>query len=315
MGKSKYKRLVDLFVRGVEYTFPDGTPVWLQVLNPFERDSVRREAQIARARIVLAMREHGSDEQARVKSAFYAQSRQDVVGELVEREANASVAKILDGLRNDPDWVEKFQILERGDEDLAQVKQEEQQLLDALQTEYLEEVTSRVQKEREFLARKYEEMDEDTLWQVFLDSWLNQLGDEAAMTEYESGRIAYSARVCEAVWTEENAWDHSGCAGHEERVWETIAEIRQLPEDLVRGLAAALDTIEFSEREAKNSDRQTSSSGSSPLPSEEEASTASTPTETPDTLPGTSSAPSPTPSPSSPGSNSPTTTSLPSTSG
>jgi hypothetical protein len=63
VGKSKYKRLVDLYVIGKVHVLRDGTPLWLQVLNPFEREVVRREAQIAQARQVLAMKEHGSDEQ------------------------------------------------------------------------------------------------------------------------------------------------------------------------------------------------------------------------------------------------------------
>ena len=315
MAKSKYKRLVDLFVTGVEYTFPDGTPAWLQVLNPFERDTVRKEAQIARARLVLAMREHGSDEQDRVKAAFYAEGRDAVVDGLAEAETTRNVGKIIDSVRNDPDWSERVEILDRGDEETAgQLTSEEERLLTSLQGEYLAEVGKRIESERGFAKERYASMDEESLWSEFLQSWLDRLGDEAAMVEYDLGRLSYGARVCEGVLND-GVWEHTACAGHTERIWESTAELRQLPEELTKGLVAKLGEVEFTDREAKNSDRQMSSSGSSPLPSEEEASTASTPTETPVAPPGSSSPPSPTPSPSSDGSNSPQKTNPPSTSG
>lgn len=288
MAKSKYRRLVDLYVTGTEFVFPDGTPAWLQVLNPFERDVIRKEAQIARARVVLAMREHGSDEQNRVRAGFLAGGPEQAVEHLAESELTRGIGKVMDSIRNDPEWAERMEIIDRGLDDTARrATPEEDALVAKLETDYLGEITKRAESEREFLTRKYGEMDEATLWQAFLESWLDRLGDEAAMQEFRVSNIAYAARVCEGVQVE-GKWDHSACGGHDERIWETVAEIRALPEPLVQSLEGALVEIEMAEREAKNSDRQMSSSGSSQLPSEEGASTPSTPIETPAEPHGTS---------------------------
>lgn len=192
---------------------------------------------------------------------------------------------------------------------------EEDLLLGKIEAEFYTEIGTRSKTEREYLMTKYDGMDHDELWAAYLDVWLERLGSQAAMTEFKVAHIAYAARVCEGVHIDGDAWDHSECNGHPERIWDSLAEVRALPEVLQDDLTASLDEMEMTEREAKNSDRQTSSSGSSRLPSEVEGSTPSTPTKTPVAPPGTSSPPSTTPSPSTDGLNSPTPTSRPSTSG
>jgi hypothetical protein len=87
----------------------------------------------------------------------------------------------------------------------------------------------------------------------------------------------------------DGAWDHQNCGGHEEHLFLDKGEVRGTPEQLLAILLTAAENVEMTVREAKNSDRQGSSSDSSPLPSEVEASTASTPAETRVELPGTSS--------------------------
>jgi hypothetical protein len=315
MGKSKYRKLVDLYVTGTEFVFPDGTPAWLQVLNPFERETVRKDAQIARARIVLAMKEHGSDEQARIRAGFFAEGRETAVSQLVDVELGKTFGKVVDGLRNDPEWAERIEILDRGLDDAATPPtMEEELLLGKLQAEYFSEIGQRAETEKTFLQEKYDSLIEDDLWEAFLESWLERNGDQTAITHYKLGQIAFMTRVCEGV-RNEDGWNHDACNSHLERVWDEVGEVRGLPEELQQELTAAVEAIELTDREAKNSDRQMSSSGSSQLPNEVEASTASTPIETPAVLPGISLPPSPMDSPSSGGSNSPTVTSLPASSG
>lgn len=315
VGKSKYKRLVDLYVAGTEYVLKDGTPMWLQVLNPFEREVVRREAQVAQARQILAMKEHGSSEHDRVKANFYAEGRNAAIDQLVDAELTKNFGKILNAVRDDPDWTERLEILDRGTEDAGVMTTEEELLLGKIEAEFYAEVGTRAQKEREFLMDKYESLDHEALWQAFLDTWLERLGGQAAMAEFKVAQIAYATRACEAVRDAEGTWTHEACNGHDERVWDTLTEVRSLPDELMQSLTEAFDALEMTEREAKNSDRQTSSSASSRLPSEEGASTPSIPNATPDARPGISSSPSPTPSPSTDGSNSPTPTSPHSVSG
>ena len=80
-----------------------------------------------------------------------------------------------------------------------------------------------------------------------------------------------------------------------------VDDHRMLLGALTEWIRSAADDIEMTVREAKNSARQESSSDSSPLPSEAEASTASTPAETRAEHPGSSHLPFPTLSQSSVG--------------
>lgn len=303
MGKNKYRRLVDLYVTGTEFVLKDGTPLWLQVLNPFEREVVRREAQVAQARQILAMKEHGTEEHDRVKAGFYAEGRDAAVVHLVDGELTKGFGKVVDAIRNDPEWTERLEIFDRGQDDTAVLTTEEELLLKKIETDFYTEIGKRTQTERDFLMSKYEAFDDDALWESFLEMWLDRLGQQSAMEEYKVGQVAYAARACEGRQVD-GAWDHSECGGHEERVWATYQEVRSLPESLMVELNTAIDALDMSEREAKNSDRQMSSSGSSQLPSEVEGSTPSTSTETPVAPRGTSSPPSDTPSQSTDGSNS-----------
>jgi hypothetical protein len=115
------------------------------------------------------------------------------------------------------------------------------------------------------------------------------------LAEYRLHQLLYGVRWCNATDHGAHTWTHENCDGHGERVFLTKEEVHQAPEELVALLMDAADDVEMTAREAKNSDRQGSSSDSSPLPSGAEASTASTPAETRVAQPGTSSSPSPTP--------------------
>jgi hypothetical protein len=93
----------------------------------------------------------------------------------------------------------------------------------------------------------------------------------------------------------ESGWDHSACESHQVRVWESRDEVKALPTELQSLIIGSLQRLDMSETEAKNSARQGNSSESSPLPSGEAESTASTQTGTPSEPRGTSPQPSTTP--------------------
>ena len=76
-------------------------------------------------------------------------------------------------------------------------------------------------------------------------------------------------------------WDHAPARAISSQVFESKAEMRQLPDDLSDLLSDGLDELAMSLRDAKDLDRLASSSDSSRQPSEPEESTPSTPNETP----------------------------------
>ena len=286
MVNLRYRHVNELYVTGLAHVLKDGTPIWLQVLSPFEQQLARDEAATARARRVLALRENGSDRQIQIRAGFLEDGRDAAITRLVDAKSTKVITKAIDELRSDPDWKERLDVLARGATDPSTpLTEHELQLLENLEADYTAEIRRRHDDEREFLRLSYMDADEDTLWQEYLDHWLDQQGGEVALTEFQLCRILYGARVCNGIKTEDK-WDHAPCNGHQERVFTDRAEVINLPEQLLTELHAAAEAVEMTEFEAKNSARQMSSSASSHLPSEEEASTASTPDVTPATLPG-----------------------------
>lgn len=294
----RLRQVVDLYTAGKVAVLKDGSPIWVQALNPFEHDTARNEAQIAKARITMAIKEFGSAEQEKVRMFFFEDGIDEARAKVVDAKVAEALPKLIERLRNDPEWSEKLDVLERGLEDLARVPEESEiQLLEKLSDEYTSELGERLASEREFLVDQFADATEDALWDEYLDWYMMRRASEVQLAEYRLHQVLFGVRWCEGE-LEDGHWRHDLCDGHRERVFHDKEEVRQAPEELIIFLMTETEDIEVSVREAKNLEGQGSSSDSSPLPREAEESTASIPEETPPEPPGSSSSPSDTPSPS-----------------
>lgn len=289
LSRSKYKRIPELYVQGTELVLKDGTVLWLQVLNAFEADEARHDAQVARSRIVLALKsEHGSAERMKAEASFWSDGREVSIDRMAEAKANEKLLDITESLRSDPEWKERLEVLDRSEELLTRPPDDvERAFLDATNAEYLIEITRRLDDDRAFHRMRLQALNDVELVEDYLDLYIDRRGGELAMAEYALTQIWYAARVCEGVQIDDGAWDHGACEGHQVQVFEHKAEVRSQPEDLQDLLTEAIRALEMTVREAKNSARQGSSSASLPLPSEPVESTPSTSTETLVAVPGT----------------------------
>lgn len=299
LDRTKYRRIPDLYVVGTELVLQDGTVMWLQILNPFERDEARHDAATARSRLVLALHEHGSDELTQVRSQFVEDGREAAIARIIEARSNEVYLKAATALRAEEGWREKLDILDRSDVLLARPPEDaERALLISISETYHNEITSRLEAEAAYQREHFEHISEAELWEEYLELYLSGRGTEVALAEYRLTEMWYAARCCDGVMLPDGTWGHGMCDGHQVRVYADKTEVRSLPEALQQLTMSALVSLEMTEVEAKNSARQGSSSASSPLPNVEAASTASTQTATPEQPPGTSTPPSLTPSPS-----------------
>lgn len=281
--KGRYKNVQDLFVVGTEVEVGDAV-MWVQALNPFELDDCRESAATARARIMLALKEHGTDEEAQVRSRFEAAGRDGAISEIADYESNRKVGEVMEQIRFDEDWDERMTILEREEEIIARPPGDEEKLLLAqINREYITEIGERLTRLRDDVVRELESLDEGSLRQRYIDVWLDRVGTDRMMSEYQLTQLYYAARECASPV---GNFDHSEC-DHSVRAFDSKEEVRTAPAELQYLLAEALNRLDMTPRQAKNSDRQGSSSASSPLPSEPEASTRSTRGATPEPVPGT----------------------------
>jgi hypothetical protein len=288
LSRSKYKRLPDLYTVGRELVFSDDTVMWVQALNPFQADEARHDAQVARSRLVMALKsEHGSDERTKVEAMLHQDGRAAAIARMVEAKVGEKILSIIEQIRDEPDWKEKLELNERSEDILANPKDEaEVALLQQIQAEYVAEVSRRQQGEREYYELHYSGYDQTALTDAYIEWYVERRGSQVALSEYALTEAWYATRVCEAV-RNGDVWDHAACDHHQTLAFETKAEVRELPEEMQTLIAESVNSLNMTVREAKNSDRQASSSASSPLPSEPEASTPSTPIATPAGAPGT----------------------------
>lgn len=253
LSRSSYRRLPDLYTVGRELPLRDGQTMWLQVMNPFERDEAQHDASVARSRLTLALRDQpDSDELAQVRSMFVTQGRESAVEAIMETKKAELFVEVMDELRVDEDWRERIEVLQRT-EDLSTVPTEvEREYLLTMQEQFALEVARRLESaimvDRDIL----DEIDMDTLWERYLDWWLDHRGNMIGMAEYRMSEVWYSCRACIGTKAEDGTWDHSDCEGHQVRVFESKDEVRHLPEELQGEIINALMEMEMTEREAKN---------------------------------------------------------------
>lgn len=288
VSRSKYKQVSDLYVEGTELELRNGLVLWMQVLNPFEVDEARNAAQVAKARMVLALKTQGSDELGKLEAKFQEAGRDRVIEEMVNARSNELLVKVLEEIEDDPEWTESRSILEREDELKARPETDpERKLLEDLNVKYVQEIQKRLQDEEEWATRELETLDDDALLERFKEMWIEHRGGDRAMAEYHLTEVYHAARACEGVQGDDGVWDHSECEAHRLLAFEDREEVRSLPEPLQTEMQQIMIELNMSTREGKDSGSPASSSDSSALPSEQEASTPSTPTETPSVAPGT----------------------------
>lgn len=295
-NRSKYKKLTDLYTPGTEVVFEDGTVMWLQVMNPFEVDDARKDAQAARGRLTNALKMVGSQDFDAVMGSFLARGREKAIDDLVNAKSLEWYLKAQQDIEVDPDWKERMAIIERTSEENVALglEPEEKEYLATINNEWLAEIEKRLRDEQDYQRGHWERMNEAELMDEYREVYLDRRGNDLAVREYNLTEMFYGCRVCDAAPDEDGRFTstaHQAC-NHKERVFESKEEVRELPEEMLGLIRMGFDALAMSVRDARFSHRQGSSSDSSPLPSEEAASTLSIPDATPESAPGTSPQPS-----------------------
>jgi hypothetical protein len=284
----RFRRLTDLFVRGKAVPMPDGTHLWIQVINSFERNEAISDAQVARARIVLALRQDGR-ERIKVEGRLAEIGKDMMATDLAQAKAELKTPDFAEEMRVDPEWSERMEIVMRTDWDTAAMPatEQEQLLMDKVNAEVLAEFAKREADEAAFLQRSYDRMTDDEFVDVWVEEWLDRRGSDLATAEFRLTELWYATRYCDAVDNGAGVLDHTRCEGHRVPVFESKTDARSAPQELQDLLRSALDELNLAGRDPKDSDSPQSSSDSPPPPSAEAASSPSTSTATPTTVPGT----------------------------
>jgi hypothetical protein len=284
----RFRRLTDLYIVGQPLELPDGSFLWIQALNSYQRDEAVSDAQVARARLVMALRQDG-DERLKVQARLYDRGRENLIDQLAEHRSSEKGSDAIEDMREDPEWKERMDILFRTspEESATPMTHQEVTLLEEINAAVIAELQRREKDEKDFWLRSLERMTDEELIEEWTESWLDQRGAQLATVEFRQTEVWYATRYCNGVKTDDGAIDHSQCDAHQERVFPTRADVREAPSELITVVAETLAELNVAGRDPKGSGSPGSSSSSSPTPSEPEESMPSTSSETPEPVPGT----------------------------
>ncbi len=292
----RFRRLTDLFVNGREVTLPDGSHLWIQAINAYERDECISDAQVARSRLIMALKQNGS-ERIKIEGRLAERGRDAMVVDVVQAQVDKKYSEIITQMESDPDWAEKLTIVRRTDftQQATPATQDERDVVDKILTEWSLALNDRLDDERTWQVQHYARVSDEELLEDYLAFWLERRGNEVASAEYALTEMWYATRYCDANHIDDTVLDHTQCKGHPDRVFTTKADARSAPEKLQTIIGGELAALAMGDKDPKGLAKPTSSSASSPTPSEAAESTPSTSTETPAPPPGTSPPPSATP--------------------
>lgn len=297
-NKSRYKKITDLFTVG-EVVQPDVDDpealLFVQKLNGFELDEARKEAQVVRARTVLALRQEGSDEVNALTDAVSRLPKDRLVTGIVSSAYTKHVGEASNAIHSDPEWSERLDILERSDRDL--LPDDERKVVDEINAAYLEALNDRITALDQAEHSRLMDEDDEQVRKAYIDSFIESRAASVFLREMRYVEAYYGVRMCDGKQKDPEggnySWDHKDCA--HERLFDSIEEARQMPDELLNQITRAFDRVNVPARTAKGSARRGASSGPSRQPSEPEASAPSTPEAMSPEQAGTSESPSTTP--------------------
>lgn len=293
---SRLKRVTDLFVEGRELYLgddPDNNQpivIWVKKPNSFESEEARRDGLAARSGRMLELREDDDPERLNLVENVKRWDDDELITMRLSQEADEMWMSALNELRTDDEWREKLDYLDRtpmllADEG-ADAEDPRHEKLNDLNREYLDATRAIVEREQKARRDQLAESSRDDLEEEFFEKWRERASIDEYMREKRVTEIWYALRDCQATGSVETGWNHRTC-NHSRRLLDERREVRDLPEDLLLQVIAVLDDLELTIRDTGNSDAPANSSASSERPNEPEASTPSSPDETPSDADGT----------------------------
>ena len=253
---TRLAKLTDLFEEGAVAPLKtsDGTEVvvWLNKLSPFENEQAAHEGRIARARIMLAIKEIGTPEADLFRLASEGASIESVINALLTDKDNERTVGVIRDIRADKKWKDRLETLEWSSEQLIGRADDdpEVKVIAKVLADYQAEIAKRTDRLRNQMRIELAAMPEDRLRQMHRESYAEQQGLNAFMREQSRSQIYYSMRMCEATRDANGRWQHKEC-DHSQRWLDDRSEVDQLPESLLDQVQRAYDELNMNPEVAR----------------------------------------------------------------
>lgn len=298
---SRLAKLTDLFQEGttVSLKTPTGPDVvvWINKLSPFEQEQANHDGRIARARIMLAIREVGTAEYDLFRASAAHLLPEALIDALVSTKSNEHLVKVIHELHSDPDWKERLETLDWSGDQLKGKADSDPEV--AVVTKILGEYQKELAKRQDFLAEELRSelkaLPEGELREQYHETYISSRGMAAFTREQQQAQVFYALRCCEGVRSKDDSnadpanarWDHSKC-DHSQRWLDEVNDVHGLPETLLNQVRTAYESLNMAPDVARFSAALGSSSVSPGPSSKQEDSAESGPEVTPEEPAGTS---------------------------
>lgn len=255
-NKTRYKHLSDLYVQGTELIFNNEMVMWLQVLNSFELEDLKKDAIVARNRFVMAIKEIGSPEYIEAGDVFNSEPREAVTLWILSKKENKLATEALNSIKDDAEWKDRIDIINRTD-DLKEVKEDSPEYLlwEKINAELNEEYFARLKEETDYEEEQLNRLSIEDLKEEYLDCWIDTRGDAEYQATYRIHEVYFAARVCNSDIPVEGEFGpdaHKDCNGHKEKIYDDTRDIYDLPDKLFQEIRLKLDELAVSVRDVKN---------------------------------------------------------------
>lgn len=260
--------------RFVEHTEDESTEedmaIWVRPCDPLQREDVVREAQAARARVIVASKDSESNEWLNVRAFIVSMEMDTLVEYVLDLDEGERISEARRTVLKESEW-EDFNALRdsmrRYEEAGSPQGDEEWEPLLKRDREFGEQVSEVATELRKSAWDAMHLMPRAELEKRAFTKRSEQSGSTAFMREYEAGMLFYACRDDE---------DHS------ELYFDSINDLRAQPQDLQDALAAKLAVFISEAAEAKNSQGAAPSLPSSEPSDDPEISESSGPEESTD---------------------------------
>lgn len=271
------KRLTDLFEEGtvLQVVANDGSviPFWIAKPNPFEEEQATHEARTARARLILAIKEVGTDESKLFEAGISEMTEPEMVDQLVADKTIELTAKAIREVQHSEDWGEKLRLAEQSADQIRDLPEDdpERVAIEKVTQEATDEIDRITAASVEALHAELSDLTRQRLVERMLENYAERRG-MARFTEVRTiHQVWMCLRQCMGTVDANGRWDHSEC-DHSVRWLDKPEEVTRMPASFFQQVQAAYNQVTVPHDTARFSEGPASSSASSGPASTQEGS-------------------------------------------
>lgn len=245
-----------------EMAKPDDLKIWIRPADPLQREMVVREAQAARARVLVASKDSDSSEWIQVHAFVSQLSQEGLIEYVIDLDENDRLSEARRDVLKEKEW-EDFNSLRDAMRQYEEAGSPEDdpvwKPLLKRDEAFSQQVTTRARELRDNAREAMKLMPRAELEKRAFDKRADQAGTAAFMDAYELWMLYYACRDDD---------------DHNELYFESPQEMRGQPQELQDALSNRLARFVVDAGEAKNSQGAAPSSQSSEPPVESETDSA-----------------------------------------